>query len=228
MTKVTTFELSQRADRTDAMLAKILAAIGGNGVDDKPAPTEVVKPAPADSIESVIDRLDAMLAKRANTAVNAEVRNLASEPTNIVQRGNGRKAVIVDVDDDGNAAAAGDNIYDANPTSEGWRFPATFKDAHGKLKSYKCNPNDRKAFMETTRDTTFGMALSLSTFDKQGNEKTVDFPAVATLTGKQFSSGNHGIYGRVDSVRVVLANGDEYILSGQVNLQLQKRVRIRK
>ena len=158
-------------------------------------------------------------------AVAGNVRQMADDESNIVSRGNGRKAVIVDVDDDGDIAAAGDNVLSANTTAEGWRFPATYRDAKGKLKTFKVNPNDRKAFMQATAETTFGVTITSTTYDRKGNEQTAEFPAVAALTHKQFSSGNHGIYGRIESSRIVLIDGDEYILTGQVNMQLAKRIK---
>lgn len=89
---------------------------------------------------------------------------------------------------------------------------------------YDCSPADRSNFMAATNGRQFGFEATLAIPAGDGTEKIVRFPAVCSLEAKQFSSFNHGLYGQVKTLILTLPDGSEYVLDGQVNLQLKKRM----
>jgi hypothetical protein len=88
---------------------------------------------------------------------------------------------------------------------------------------YPVAPPDRSHFMANASGRPFGLTITLSVPDGKGGEQIAQFPAVVNLTAKEFSSYDHGLYGQIQSVDIVLPDGSEFTLAGQMNLQLKKR-----
>jgi hypothetical protein len=89
--------------------------------------------------------------------------------------------------------------------------------------NYDVSAANRAHFMAMASGRQFGLEVTLGVPDGKGGEKIARFPALCTLSAKQFQSYDHGLYGRIESIDIVLPDGSEYMLSGQVNMQLKKR-----
>jgi hypothetical protein len=152
-----------------------------------------------------------------------------------------RAAMHTGIHDEGDSDFVAEPVPADNPNVKGpvWSskvlrnkygtFPAHHRRQNPQTKKlettrYDVSPADRSNFMAQTQGRQFGIEATIAVPDGNGGEKIVRFPAVCNLTQKQFSSYDHGLYGKVESLVLTLPDGSEYVLDGQVNLQLSKRL----
>lgn len=116
------------------------------------------------------------------------------------------------------------DIHSRTVDSNDYPFHAIGKtDKHGQPIPLAVRPADRLAFMQSASKVQWGVNVSATVHDKQGKPQSTTFPAIAQMGAKRFSSGNHGLYGQVTGIRIVLQDGSEYELTGNVSLLLKKR-----